>query len=250
MTSSTTKNSLITALSILVMLITWHLLAVVFGQEYILPTPAKTARDLLLLVSSTSFWPIVMATVGRGLLGFLISLILGIVMGLMAGFSKLIYWLLQPWVTVARSTPVMSVIILAIIWFETDMVPVVVTVLMLFPIIYGNVVAGIRNINLELLEMARMYKVKPWRRVGELYLPSILPYLLAGAATAMGIAWKVIIAAEILSQPAHAIGSSLIIAKFDFATARVFAWTVVAIVISFVFEYLLKALESSLNRWR
>ncbi len=249
MASSTTKNSLITSLSILAMIITWYLLALWFGKEYILPTPAQTALQMVQIISSGSFWPVVLATIGRGLLGFLISLGLGMVLGVAAGFSKLIFWLLQPWVTVVRSTPVMSVIILAIIWLHSDMVPVVVTILMLFPIIYGNVVAGIRNISSELLEMAHMYKVKPWRMVWELYLPSILPYLLAGASTAMGIAWKVIIAAEILSQPSRAVGTSLMIAKIDFNTAEVFAWTVVVIVISFFFEYILKALESSLNTW-
>ncbi len=249
MKSSTTKNSFITALSVLAMILVWSLLALSLGKEYILPSPTATIQELLRIVSSDDFWPAVLATISRGLLGFLISLILGMALGLLAGFSKPVFWLLQPWITVIRSTPVMSVIILTIIWFHSDVVPVVVTLLMLFPIIYGNVVAGIRNVNPGLLEMARMYKVKPLRIVGELYLPSILPYLIAGASTAMGIAWKVIIAAEILSQPSLAIGSRLMIAKINFATAQVFAWTVVAILISFIFEYFLKVLEDSLKTW-
>ncbi|HZK87328.1 MAG TPA: hypothetical protein VFC40_05145, partial [Syntrophomonas sp.] len=89
MTNSTTRNSYITALSILAMILTWYLLALAFGKEYILPTPAKTAQDLLLIVSSASFWPAVLTTIDRGLLGFLVSLGLGIVLGLAAGFSKL-----------------------------------------------------------------------------------------------------------------------------------------------------------------
>lgn len=249
MTNSTIRNSQLTVLSILLMILAWYLLALSFGKEYILPTPAATVKELWVIITSAYFWPDVAATISRGLLGFFISLLLGVLLGLLAGFSKAVFWLLQPWVTVFRSTPVMSVIILAIIWFESDMVPVMVTLLMLFPIIYGNVVAGIRNADQGLLEMARMYKVKPWRIVGELYLPSILPYLLAGASTAMGIAWKVIIAAEILSQPTLAIGSRLMLAKINFATAQVFAWTVVTIVISFIFEYLLKALENNLKTW-
>ena len=250
MTNSSTKNRFITALSILAMLLTWYVLALLIGKEYILPTPAQTGRSLLMIMQSEDFWPAVLATVGRGLLGFLVSLGLGIMLGMAAGFSRVVSWLLRPWVTVMRSTPVMSIIILAIIWFESNLVPVFVTILMLFPIIFGNVVAGIRNVNPELLEMARMYKVKPLRIIGELFFPSILPYLLAGAATAMGIAWKVIIAAEILSQPHRAVGTDLMIAKFNFATAQVLAWTVVVIIISFVFEYLLNALEINLTKWR
>jgi NitT/TauT family transport system permease protein len=156
---------------------------------------------------------------------------------------------MHPWVTVIKATPVMSVIILAIIWFRTDTVPIFVTFLMIFPIIYGNVVAGIRNVDRHLLEMARIYKVKIYRIIGELYLPSILPYLLAGASTAIGITWKVIIASEILSQPKFAIGTNLMLGKIELATAQVVAWTVVAIIISFLFEYLLKILENRLKTW-
>lgn len=250
MTNSSTKNSFVTVLSILAMLLIWYILALLIGKEYILPTPAQTGLSLLMIMQSEGFWPAVLATVGRGLLGFFISLGLGIILGMVAGFSRLVSWLLRPWVTVMRSTPVMSIIILAIIWFESGLVPVFVTILMLFPIIYGNVVAGIRNVNQELLEMARMYKVRPLRIIGELFLPSILPYLLAGAATAMGIAWKVIIAAEILSQPNRAVGTDLMIAKFNFATSQVLAWTVVVIIISFVFEYFLSILETNLTKWR
>jgi NitT/TauT family transport system permease protein len=94
-----------------------------------------------------------------------------------------------------------------------------------------------------------MYRVKLRRIVFELYIPSILPYLLAGASNAMGITWKVIIAAEILSQPSFAIGTNLMIAKIELETAQVFAWTVVAIIISFIFEYLLDSLENKFRTW-
>jgi len=83
----------------------------------------------------------------------------------------------------------------------------------------------------------------------ELYFPAILPYLMAGASNAMGITWKVIIAAEILSQPRFAIGTNLMVAKIDLETARVFAWTAVAIAISFVLEYGLNTLENRLKKW-
>jgi NitT/TauT family transport system permease protein len=65
----------------------------------------------------------------------------------------------------------------------------------------------------------------------------------------MGITWKVIIAAEILSQPRFSIGTNLIIAKIDLETAQVFAWTVVIILISFVFESLLNSLENKFRTW-
>lgn len=249
MPNSTTRNKLFIMASILALVAVWKLLAVFWNQELILPSPEATLFKLWLVFNNPNFWPSVGATLTRGIAGFLISCITGIIIGFAAGFSPPIFWLLHPWVIVIRTTPVMSVVILAIIWFQSDIVPIFVTFLMIFPLIYGNVVAGIRNVDKNLLEMAKMYRVKPWRIILELYFPSILPFMMAGASTAMGMTWKVIIAAEILSQPAHAIGTNLMIAKFDLETAQVLAWTVVAIIISFVFEYLINTLESKLKSW-
>jgi len=249
MLTSTTRNRLLTLASILVLLLVWKLLAVFWHQEIIMPSPELTLTKLWMVINSVTFWPSVGATLARGLIGFAISCVLGVILGFAAGFSAPIFWLLQPWVTVIRTTPVMSVVILAIIWFRSDIVPIFVTFLMIFPIIYGNVVAGIKNVDRQLLEMAHMYRVKSRRIIFELYFPSILPYLLAGASNAMGITWKVIIAAEILSQPVYAIGTNLMIAKIYLETGQVLAWTVVAILISFVFEYLINAVENRLKTW-
>ncbi len=249
MLNSTTKNKLFTLTSILALLLVWKLLAVFWNQELIMPSPEATLMQLWIVISDINFWPVVGATLGRGLIGFLISCGAGLILGFGAGFSPAIYWFLQPWVTVIRTTPVMSVVILAIIWFQSDIVPIFVTFLMIFPIIYSNVVTGIRNVDQQLLEMANMYRVKNRRIILELYLPAILPYLLAGASNAMGITWKVIIAAEILSQPLLAVGTRLMVAKIDLETAQVFAWTLVTIVISFIFEYLLNAVENKFRTW-
>ncbi len=249
MQNSTIKNSLLTAASILVLLLVWKLLAIYWHQELIMPSPETTLVKMWQVIQSDNFWPAVLSTLERGLLGFIISCILGAAVGFIAGFSPPIYWLLQPWMTVIRTIPVMSVIILAIIWFQTDIVPIFVTFLMIFPIIYSNVIAGIKNIDKQLLEMAHVYRVKPRRIITELYFPAILPYLLAGASNAMGITWKVIIAAEILSQPHFAIGTNLMAAKIDLETAQVFAWTVVAIGISFILEYVLNCMENKFKTW-
>jgi len=249
MKNSTIKSRGLSIGSILLFILAWKLLALFFNQEIIVPSPERTLEQLLVIVKSGDFWPAVAATVYRGILGFIISCAAGLLLGFAAGFSHLVFWFLQPWVVIIRTTPVMSIIILAIIWFKADQVPVFVTFLMIFPIVYGNVVVGIRNVDQQLLQMARVYRVKLKRVIFELYLPSILPYFAAGASTAMGMAWKVIIAAEILSQPVWAIGTNLMDAKIYLATAEVFAWTIVAIIISFVFEYLLTALENRLKTW-
>ena len=113
MRNSTIRNSLLSAASILALLLVWKLLAVYWNQELIMPSPETTLVTMWQVIQADNFWPSVGYTLARGLLGFVISCAIGVVAGFAAGFSPPVMWLLQPWVTVIRTIPVMSVIILA-----------------------------------------------------------------------------------------------------------------------------------------
>lgn len=247
MKASITRNRLALGASVLALLAAWKLLSILVGSSILLPSPEDTAASCIAIFRQPRFWDAVGATIIRGLVGFVLSCLAGIVAGFIAGFSRAVNLLFEPWMIVIRTTPVMSVIILAIIWFQASLVPVFVTFLILFPIIYGNVAAGIQNTDPQLLQMARVFNVKPWRVLTGIYFPSTLPYLASGASTAMGMAWKVVITAEILSQPALAIGSNMMLSKINLETGEVMAWTVVAIIVSAIFEFLLQRLERRLS---
>ncbi len=250
MTASTTRNSLLVLTSVVALALIWKLAALAVGLEIILPPPETVGRDLLVVLRSGSFWTAVEATVIRGLASFLISGLAGIAVGLLVGFSASAYWLLQPLLTVIRSTPVMSVILLALIWFRGDLMPVFVGFLMAFPIVCGNVIEGIRGVDRQLLEMARIYRIPARRLLFEVQLPSMAPFLMAGLSTAMGITWRAIIAAEVLSQPLQGLGTQMQTARLFLDTARLFTLTAAILVIGFCFESLLRVLESRFQEWR
>jgi NitT/TauT family transport system permease protein len=119
--------------------------------------------------------------VTRGLIGFAVSALLALSLGVAAGRSEALFVMLQPAVGLVRATPVMSVILLAMIWFRTEGMPVFVGFLMCFPVLYGNVVEGIRSIDRDLVDMALAFRVSRARIFRGLYLPAILPYLVAGS---------------------------------------------------------------------
>lgn len=217
---------------VLLLLLLWEVAARVVASPIILPGPLATGERLARLALESGFYRAVGATVLRGLLGFSISLGAAVLLGVAAGVSRLVRTSLAPVLTVLRATPVMSVILLALIWFRTSWVPVFVAFLMVFPILCGNVTEGVRNVDRRLVHMAGVYGVRGMRIVREVYLPATVPYLVAGMSSAVGITWKVIVAAEVLSQPFHAIGSGLELAKYRLDTAAVFAWTIVAIVLT------------------
>lgn len=235
----------LTAGSVLGLLLLWEGVSYWIGKEIILPRPLSTAAILCQLVGSHEFWSHLKATLLRGLTGFAVSYLTGLFIGLISGVSRPFNIFFRPLLVAIRSTPSMALILMALIWFKSDLVTIFVIFLVVFPIVTQNVIEGISQIDGSLLEMARIYKVRPVRVFTELYLPAILPYLAAGAAAGLGLAWKVTVAAEVLAAPPRGIGTQMDNARIFLNTAEVFAWTLVLIGIGFLFD---RALEMVIQR--
>ena len=242
MKDSTYKNNLITLSSILLLVLGWALAAKRAGKEIILPSPLVTFKQLLSLLSSANFWQHLSATLLRGLAGFGLSYLMGLMIGLFSGLNRHFKTFFQPWLTAIRSTPSMALILLALIWFKSNAVTLFVTFLVVFPIVTQNVSEGLQQVDPRLKELARLYQVSTTRVLREMYLPAILPYLATGAAAGLGLTWKVMIAAEVLANPPTGIGTQMDTARIFLQTAEVFAWTIVVITISLFFDRLLYSL--------
>ena len=250
MKGSTLRNSLITLIAVLFFLTVWKIAAMLIGAEIILPHPETTFKYLFDVVRSDEFLQSLTSTLARGITGFVFASCLGILVGFIAGFSKTVFFLCQPFIVLIRSTPTMSIILLALIWFGSELVPVFVVFLIAFPIMAINVIEGVKNIDVKLLEMAKVYNIRFVKRVKDIYFPSILPYMIAGISNALGIGWRVAISAEVLSHPAFGVGTELYEAKIFLETGMVFAWTLVAIIVGFMLEKLLRILERKLQPWK
>ncbi|MBF8983949.1 ABC transporter permease subunit [Lutibacter sp. B2] len=244
------KSKFPTILSILILITIWKIISEIIDSEIIVPSPEETFKSLILILKSKAFFKTVMATVIRGWIGFLLSCILGLIVGMLAGINCFLEKMIQPLLVVIKATPVMSIILIALIWFKTDIVPIFVSFLVAFPIICLNVMEGIKSVDVKIIQMAKIYRVKKYRIIIEIYIPAIMSFLVAGFSTAMGIGWKAVIAAEVLSQPKYAIGKSLQMAKSYIEIGDVFAWTVVAIFLSFIFEKTIRIIEKKIVRWR
>ena len=176
------------------------------------------------------------------------ALVLGTALAFAAGRWPVVDVLLRPYVLVIKSVPVASFIILALIWMRTSALPLFISFLMVFPILYTKVLAGIRSADRELLEMARVFRV-PWLRQARcILLPAAEPFLLAGSAAALGMSWKAGVAAEVIGLPAGSIGDALYRAKITLSTGELFAWTFVIIPLSAGFEKLFLLLLDRVTR--
>ena len=220
------------------------------SSEIIFPSPFSVFKGIGFIVREEYFWISVLSTVKRGLLGILISMLAGSSLGIFAGLNKNGKIFLRPYVSLIRTTPVVVLILIALIWMSADFVPVFISCLISFPIIYTNTVQGMMNVDKSLVDMAKVYGISKIRILKEIYLPSISSYLTAGVSSAMGIGWKAVIAAEILSLPKYSIGTRLMDAKIYLEIDRVFAWALIAVALSFIFDNLVGIIEKRTVKWK
>jgi len=248
MKRSTVNKLLRRFLSPLLWIAVWELIALCVDREVLVPTPLRVAVRLWELVQTASFWTVVAFSILRITAGFLAGVLLGTLTGVLTAKLPLSEGLLSPLLTVIRATPVASFIILALVWMGRDAIPVFISFLMVFPIMQSHVQTGVRAVSPQLLEMARVYRVPPTRRVKALYVPAVLPNFSAGCRTCLGLAWKAGVAAEVISLPMRSIGRQLYYSKLYLETVDVFSWTVTVVVLSLLIEKLLRAVLLRLTK--
>ncbi len=234
---------------VITLLCLWKAGSLISGN-LLFPAPEETLVQTYALLSESHFLIIVGHTLLRGLAGFTLSAVTGIGMGYCAGRFAFFEGMNRPALNFVKATPVMSIIILMLIWFDTNTIPVVVSFLVSYPMVYSNVMQGTKAVDWKWIEMASVYNVSHIRIFLHIYIPAIMPYLLASLNTAMGIGWKAVIASEVLLQPRKSIGEQLMNAKSELDFVKVFAWTLVAIVLSYFFDKVFRTLESRLIRWQ
>ena len=138
---------------------------------------------------------------------------------------------------VVKATPVASFIILMLLFLGPVKIPTFITFLIVLPIVWTNLDEGIRNIDTQLLEVAKMYRFSLSKRLRVLIFPSIKPYFLSACKTSIGLAWKAGVAAEIIAMPQGTIGTMIGEAKLYIMSAEMFAWTLTVVLLSLAIEF-------------
>lgn len=231
-------------------LLVWQLLSMAVGQEILLPSPIVCAKTAVRIVAESDFWRTVGLSVVRIVAGFLVALVSGCALAVLTSRFALFRALFAPLLKLVRAAPVASFIMLALVWIADGRVPAFIAFLMVVPIVWANVVQGIDQTDRKLLEMAKVYRVGRWRTFWNVWVPSVLPYLMAACTTGLGFAWKSGVAAEVICRPAFSIGKQLNDAKASLETPEVFVWTAVVIALSVLLEHLFVGLTNRLKkRW-
>lgn len=230
------KKSVFTLISIGLLLLAWQLLAMLVGLPDLVPSVPRLLETLVMLFTSGSFYQSVVATLLRGITGMLISLIAATGIAFLFNKREWIYELFRPLLAIMRSVPVISFILLALIFLRPESIPLMIAFLTMFPLLTENLTKGIRNRRKELSIMARQFRIGRWNRLTQVIYPQLKPFLYSGLASASGFGWRAIIMGEVLAQCNPGIGGEMKQAQVFIAVPELMAWTIVAILISYLFD--------------
>lgn len=229
-------------------LVVWELLDRIVDNRLVLAGPIRTAQALADQVVMPNFWMIVGASFGRIALGFLLSFAVGFLLALVACRVRLFRDFIDPIISLLRTIPVASFIILLLIWVGNQALTVFLAFFIVLPLIYTNMVTGFESVDKQMLEMARVYGLSKWRTFLYVYRPAFMPFLLSSTKISLGMTWKSGIMAEVLATPKPSIGKEMATARTFLDTPDLLAWTVVVMVVSVLFEKAFMALLKRANR--
>ncbi|MGE5397181.1 MAG: ABC transporter permease [Chitinophagales bacterium] len=226
----------------------WQAAASLLAANIILPDPREVFKLFPGLVANPLIGEATLQTLWKVLLAIALVMVLGIPLGLLLGMWTPFYDMMRPVILIIQAVPVVSWLSLVIFaWGIGWKGPIFITVLALLPVAVLTTVSGVVNLDRNLLEMARVYHVPKSKVISEIYLGSLRPFVIAVIDITIGQAWKVILVSEYLCGNSG-LGVEILSARYDINIPRVYALTLLAVLLGLITERLVKLWTGRLSR--
>lgn len=230
-------------------LMLWQIASRALSNPLVLAEPLDVCYSLSQSIATLPFWESIGSSLLHIALGGIAAFFIGVILALLAHKAPLIREILEPAITFLKAVPVVCVIVLMLLWAGSAWTSTIVVMMVVFPSIYYALQQALQNIDEQLSEMLKVFKVAGLRKLLFFTWPSVLPYLIAASKVAVGMSWKSGIAAELIGIPVGSIGEELYLTKITLAISDLFAWTIVIVLISLVCEKLVLFLLAQSGKW-
>lgn len=237
---STLQNKKRKIIIALIWLVIWQIMAALIAEEILLPSPLLVFKRFLDLLVQKEFYLAILSSIGKIMIGFVISIFFGLILAFISYKSNLFYDFINPIILIFRSIPLASLIIFLLFWVKSTNLSILVSFIMAMPIIYTNTYEGLKSIDKKLIQMADIYKIKEFDRIWSIYLVKTKTFISSSIISVSGLVLKAGIAAEVIGLPDNSIGKSLYNSKIYLDMPSLLAWTLAILILSFIFESALK----------
>jgi ABC-type nitrate/sulfonate/bicarbonate transport system permease component len=248
---SNRRRNALAVVSLVTVLCLWSLLSSAgWVDRVLLPSPLEVLKSLVASVRDGSLLRHVIASLMRVLQGFAVALLIAVPLGIAMGISQVTRALIEPLLELLRPIPPIAVIPLAILWFGIDELSKVFIIAYgaFFPILV-NTMAGFREVDRVHVRAAQVLGAKRWHIFRDVVLRSAFPFIVVGARVGMGMAFIVLVAAELIASSAG-LGFMISDARYNFRTDQIFLGMACIGVLGFGLNKLLLEIERHLLSWK
>ena len=242
-------NSIYPIAVILMVLVIWYFACWWIDVELILPTPAQAFIHIGAYLKDISFWVSLGWTYLRSIESFLIAFLIALGLAVLAYSKKEAEKFINPFMAFIRAIPTMAIILILIISIAPEGTPIVVAGIVICPTLYQSFLTSLKQIDQKLVEMTNIYHVSKKNQIFKFYIPTVLPGILENSATGFSLNIKLIIAAEAMAQTRNSIGKLMQYAKISIEIEKLFALTIIAVILSVISEALIKLFKRVVCRY-
>ena len=215
------------------------------------PSPIAVGAHVADLGINGKLLPDLGKTLGRAVIAFVLAMALGTIIGVGMGRSRTFDRLFSAWVVVGLNIPAIVIAIVLYIWLGlTEFALILAVVLNKLPLVIATIREGVRSFDPAYDDLGRAFRMPLGRRVRLIFLPQLMPFVLAAARTGLSLIWKIVLVFEILGSDGG-VGFRISVFFQFFDIKGILAYTTAFILVVFVFEYLvLRPLERRVLKWR
>ena len=225
--------------------------AAMFADSRTLPDPLTVLARIVDETVSLSLPGHLAVTLGRVAVAFTAAMLIGALFGMAMGRWRSLDVFFDAWLVLGLNIPALVTIILCYVWFGlNDWAAILAVAINKIPTVIVTVREGARAVDPKLLDVARAYRLSRRTTFMRVYLPQLVPYLMAAARSGLSLIWKIVREVELLGR-SEGVGYQLNVFFQLFDIPGILAYTLAfAAVVLVVEAWVLRPLERRLTGWR
>lgn len=242
-------NVSVTIITVLIILLTWTVVSLAVGSKYILPSVYETAIETIKLFAVGEFYLAFLFTLIRSIIAFILSFLLAFAFSVFAYKSKKADTVVTLLTGIMRALPTVAVILLLLIWTNSQIAPIIVTSLVVLPTLKTEITNSINAIDKDVLEMCKVFEVDKKSVYKKVIIPQLSPTVLLSIGAGLSLNVKLMVAAEVLASTKNSIGNMLNFANYNLLVSRMLALVVVSVITCLIVEKVFKSLSKKAGKW-
>lgn len=243
-------NLILPFVSIFALILLWGVASKDIENEFILPSIKSTAESFLALFSNKEFYIAVFSTLLRSLSAFSISFVLGFLLAVISVKNSAVKSVISPIVSITRALPTIAIVLLLLLWTNSNVAPIIVTLLVVFPTVYTHIENAFFSLDKTVSEAGRVDGANEFSVFSKIEIPQAMPSILTAIGSGISLNFKLMVAAEVISQTACSLGYMLNISKVYFETAQMLALVCVTVLFGVIIEAVFNFLSKKAGGWR